>query len=188
MLDPAPASPWRVTATRAVYRNPWTELREDELAGPDGRRGMYGYFAGRDAVLVMPVFPDRSVLLVRQWRHVYGCSSWEAVCGAVEDGETIADAARRELAEEAGLSARRWTPLGRYHCSDARVAGATACFLAEDLDAAAAERDASECDLVVERLPLADAVAAALDGRITHVGTLWLLLRAERSLPQRPPA
>ncbi len=178
-LEPAPRSPWRTVSSREAYRNPWTVLLEDRLEGPDGRPGLYGYFAGRDAVLVLPLYPDRTTILVRQWRHAYGCSSWELVCGAVEPGESVADAAARELAEEAGVSAGRWRAQGSYHASDARVAGMTHCFIAEDLAPARRDADASECDLERVRLPLTEAVAAALDGRITHVASMYLLLRAE---------
>jgi 8-oxo-dGTP pyrophosphatase MutT (NUDIX family) len=181
-LEPAPSCPWRTVSSREAYRNPWSVVTEDVLAGPDGRPGLYGYFAGRDAVLVLPLFPDRSTILVRQWRHAYGCSSWELVCGSLEDGEDVAGAAVRELAEEARVEARRWTPLGAFHASDSRVAGRTHGFIAEELAAVDGGLDDSECDLVRQRVPMTEAVAAVLDGRITHVASAYLLLRVARSL------
>jgi len=181
-LEPAAVNPWRTVASREAYRNPWSVVLEDHLEGSDGRPGLYGYFAPRDAVLVLPLFPDRTTVLVRQWRYAYGCSSWELVCGALEDGEAVAGAAARELAEEAGLRAERWTGCGVFHPSDSRVAGRTHGFLAEDLSAVSAELDASEVDLVRERVALGEAVAAVLDGRITHVASGYLLLRAARAL------
>ncbi|MBA3684433.1 MAG: NUDIX hydrolase [Planctomycetes bacterium] len=187
-LDPAPCSPWRTLSSREVYRNPWSVLLEDRLAGPDGRPGMYGYFAERDAVLVLPLFADGTTILVRQWRHAYGCSSWELPCGAVEPGESAQDAAERELAEEAGVRADRWRALGSFHPSDARVAGRTSCYVAEGLESAESPGDASEFDLVRARLPLAEAIAAVDQGRITHVASMYLLLRIARELHQPPPA
>ena len=181
-LEPAAANPWRTVASREAYRNPWSVLLEDRLEGRDGRPGLYGYFAPRDAVLVLPLFPDHTIILVRQWRYAYGCSSWELVCGALEVGEDHAGAAARELAEEAGLCAARWTAQGAFHPSDARIGGRTHTYLAEDLATVAAGLDSSEYDLVRERVPLRDAVQAVLDGRITHVASGYLLLRVARTL------
>lgn len=181
-LEPAADNPWRTVASREAYRNPWSVLLEDTLEGPDGRPGLYGYFAPRDAVLVLPLHPDRSTILVRQWRYAYGCSSWELVCGSLEAGEDVAAAAARELAEEAGVRARRWTPHGAFHPSDSRIGGRTHAFIAEELSPVEARLDASELDLVRERVPLAEAVRAVTDGRITHVASAYLLLRAARAL------
>ena len=181
-LEPAAANPWRTTASREVYRNPWSVVLEDRLQGGDGRVGLYGYFAPRDAVLVLPLFSDHTTILVRQWRYAYGCSSWELVCGALEVGEDIAAAAARELAEEGGVQAERWTAQGSFHPSDARVAGRTHAFVAEDLSPVSSTLDASEYDLVRERVPLSEAVMAVLDGRISHVASAYLLLRAARAL------
>lgn len=178
MALPPGENPWRTVSTEVVYRNPWTTVREERMLGPGDQPGLYGFFDGPDSVLVLPLYPDGSTVLVRQWRYVFQCSSWELVIGALEPGEDPQAGAARELAEEAGLSAQRWTACGHYHQSDARVRGRTHCFIAEGLAPAVAQADASEVDLVCERVPLAEAVAAVRDGRITHVGSAYLLLRA----------
>ena len=127
---------------------------------------------------MLPLFPDGSTMLVRQWRYVFGVSSWELVVGGLETGEDPRVGGARELAEEAGLAAAQWTPMGHYQQSDARIRGRTHCFVAQELTPVEVERDDSEVDMVRERLPLAEAVAAVRDGRITHVGSCYLLLRA----------
>ncbi len=184
-LDPSPSNPWRTVSSTVLYRNPWTRLVEDTLEGPGGQPGLFGYFAVKDGVLVVPLFPDRSIVVIRQWRYVYGCSSWEVPCGSVESGETIEAAALRELAEEGGLRAERWTPMGSMHASDCRVGGLLHCLLAEDLSPLDLPLDDTEIDLVRERVPLAEAVAAVHDGTITHIASAYLLLRVERLLCER---
>jgi 8-oxo-dGTP pyrophosphatase MutT (NUDIX family) len=181
-LEPAPCSPWRPTASSVVYSNRWTTVCEDQLVGPGGQPGLYAYFAPRDAVLIVPLYDNGTVVLVRQWRYVWGCSSWELPCGAVESGESVDAAAARELAEEAGLAARIWTRLSVVHPSDARVGGVTHIFLARSLSPVAATVEETECDLTRERVGLRDAVAATADGRITHVASAYALHAAERLL------
>jgi len=171
------SNPWRTLSSQVVYSNPWTSVREERMAGPDGQQGLYGFFDGPESVMVLPLFPDGSTVLVRQWRYVFGVSSWELVVGGLEAGEDPQHGGARELAEEAGLAAARWTALGHYQQSDARVRGRTHCFVAQELTPVDVARDASEVDMVRERLPLAEAVAAVRDGRITHVGSSYLLLR-----------
>ncbi len=184
-LNPSPSNPWRTVSSTVIYRNPWTRLVEDTLEGPDGQAGLFGYFAVKDGVLVVPLFPDRSIVVIRQWRYVYGCSSWEVPCGSVESGETIETAAQRELTEEGGLRAERWTPLGSMHASDCRVGGLLHCLLAEDLSPLDLPLDDTEIDLVRERVPLDEALAAVHDGTITHIATAYVLLRVERLLCER---
>jgi ADP-ribose pyrophosphatase len=176
-LDPG-SNPWRTLSSEIVYFNQWSTVREDRMEGPGERQGLYGFFDGPESVMVLPLFPDGTTMLVRQWRYVFDCSSWELVVGGLEVGEDPRLGGARELAEEAGLAAERWTALGHYQQSDARIRGRTHCFLAEGLTPVEARPDDSEVDLVRQRLPLAEAVQAVLDGRITHVGTGYVLLRA----------
>jgi len=67
------------------------------------------------SVVVMPVFPDGSILLVRQYRHATRQALWELVAGGIDAGESPQQAARRELKEETGYTARRWRRLVSFY-------------------------------------------------------------------------
>ncbi|MFM6851663.1 MAG: NUDIX domain-containing protein, partial [Terrabacter sp.] len=102
---------WPVRSTRVVYENPWIRLREDAVTRPDGSDGIYGVVElQRPAVFVVALTDDDEVVLVTIDRHTVG-SSVEVPAGGT-DGEDPLVAARRELAEETGLTARDWQRVG----------------------------------------------------------------------------
>jgi ADP-ribose pyrophosphatase len=91
-------------------------------------------------------------------------------------------AAQRELAEEVGLCASEWELLGEGY-SSATIDSHWYTYLARDLTHTMAHsKDGAEEDLVARRLPLAEAVAAAMDGRIAHGMSVAAILRAARRL------
>jgi len=181
-LERSRERPWRITARRSAYRNPWSEVIEEELVYPDGSPGLFAHLAPVDAVLVCPLFPNGDVVLVRQWRQAYATTSWELPCGRVEPEEDADTAARRELAEEGRLQAARWDALGRFHNSDSRVGGVIHCYLARKLGDADVAADRTEQDMVRERVALREALAAVEDGRIAHIATAFLLARVDSLL------
>ena len=82
-------------------------VRQDGIVEPGGVRVTRDIVAHRGSVVLLPIFPDGSILLVRQYRHAVGTSLWELVAGRVEAGESRPAAARRELIEETGYTASR---------------------------------------------------------------------------------
>lgn len=129
----------------------------------------------------MPCFDNGDTMLVRQWRHAWNASSWEVPAGTSEKGEDPLECARRELAEETGLVAARYTSLGTVHGA-AILTGSAHLFLAEGLTESARAPERYEADMEVLRLPFADALGAALDGQIVHTGSVTALCRAARVL------
>ena len=177
--------PWLTRTTREVYVNPWIRVREDEVTRPDGAPGIYGVVELRSTALgVVPVFPDATTVLVGQHRYPLGEWSWEIPeGGGALDREPQAEIAR-ELREETGLTARRWTALGPVTTSNSVTDERGLLWLGEDLMEGTADPEPTEV-LVPWRLPLADAVAMALDGRIPDAMSVVGLLRADAVLRAR---
>ncbi|HKC20721.1 MAG TPA: NUDIX hydrolase [Candidatus Dormibacteraeota bacterium] len=142
---------------------------------------MYSVVTNPDSAFVVPHFGGGDTMLVRQWRHAWDASSWEVPAGTFDGGEEPLSCAKRELAEETGLVAARYTSLGVVHGA-AFLTGRAHLFLAEDLTESSRSPEAYEQDMEVLRLPLRDAIAAALDGLIMHSGSVTALCRAARAL------
>jgi ADP-ribose pyrophosphatase len=156
-------------------------LREDLIRYPGGEEVPYYVVVNPDSVFVVPHFDGGDTMLVRQWRHAWDQSSWEVPAGTSNAGEAPLDCARRELAEETGLSAERFTSLGVVH-GTAITTGSSHIFLAEGITQAQQNLETYEQDMEVRRLPLREAIEAALSGDIVHSTSVTALTRAGRVL------
>ena len=157
------------------------ELRDDVIHFPDGAEAVYTIVTNPDSAFVVPHFGNGDTMLVRQWRHAWDASSWEVPAGTVDGDEEPLSCARRELTEETGLVAERYTSLGVVRGA-AFLTGRAHLFLAEDLTESARSPETYEQDMEVLRLPLDEAVDAALDGGIAHATSVTALVRAARKL------
>lgn len=159
-------NPWRTLDSRRVYENPWISVREDSVVRPDGEPGIYGVVHYKNtAVGVLPVEDDH-VYLVGQYRYPLDRYSWEIPEGGCPEGEEPLDAARRELREETGLEAKSWRRLGETYLSNSVADEHAVWFLATDLEPGEQRPEGTEV-IGVRRVPLREALAMAMDGRIT---------------------
>jgi ADP-ribose pyrophosphatase len=156
-------------------------VRRDVIRFPDGAQTPYIVVQNPDSSFVVPYFDNGDTLLVRQWRHAWDESSWEVPAGTAEEGERPLECARRELTEETGLVAGRYTSLGSIHGA-AFLTGKAHLFLAEELTESDRSPEAYEQDMQLMRLPFVEALESALSGEIAHSGSVTALGRAARAL------
>jgi 8-oxo-dGTP pyrophosphatase MutT (NUDIX family) len=184
VLDLDGPNPWQTQSRHVVYDNGRLRLCEDRVIQPDGEPGTYTYLElAWPVVAIVPFSDDGYVHLVRQWRYPWQSNSWEIPAGHCEPNELPLDGARRELAEEVSLEAANWEPLGNGY-SSATLNARYHLFLARELSPVKHEhvREGTERDLIARRVPLAEALAAAMDGRIAHGLSVVGVLRAARRL------
>lgn len=175
-------NPWKTLGTREVYRNPWLTLREDRVIRPDGHEGIYGVIDTRIATGVCALTPERELYLIGQYRYPTKCYSWEIVEGGTDPGEDCMDAMKRELREEAGLVAGRWTPLGHeIHLSNCISSEIGYIYLAEELTEVGAEPEGTEV-LEVRKVPFEECLAMVDRGEIVDAVSVLGILLLERYL------
>jgi 8-oxo-dGTP pyrophosphatase MutT (NUDIX family) len=167
--------------SQVVGRTQRFVLRDDIIRFPDGAEAHYAVVESPDSSFVVPYFENGDTMLVRQWRHAWDVSSWEVPAGTFDGDEDALTCAQRELAEETGLVAVRYTSLGVVHGA-AFVTASAHLFLAEDLTSSARRPETYEQDMEVLRVPFVDALRSALDGDIMHSGSVTALCRAARGL------
>ncbi len=174
---------------RVVYEGSYLTFRVDTVRDVDGHDHQREIVLHPGAVAIVALDGD-DVLLVRQWRHATGGALLEIPAGTIdvlEDGtlEEPDVCAARELAEETGRLAGRWTHLGDFWTAPGFTDEHMHLYLARDLRPAGDEvgPDADE-RLELARMPWRDAVAAAERGEIhdakTIVGLLMLARLADR--------
>ena len=178
-------NPWRTLSTEVKYHNPWISVREDQVLNPGGGRGIYGVVSMKNKALgIVPVDADGNTWLVGQYRYPLNEYSWEIPMGGGLLEHDILESAQRELKEETGLTAARWTRIARLHTSNSVTDEEGFVYLAEDLTAGEVEPEETE-DLRLWKLPLAEAVRMVMDDRITDGVSVAGLLKAEKVLQSR---
>lgn len=174
----------RTVATETVYEGFIWDVRRDEFElahGEDPLRRDYITHPGAVSVLVLN--DDDEVFLINQYRRPVGMTMWEIPAGLLDvEGEDPAEAARRELAEEADLRAERWDVLVDFHNSPGSSSEANRIFLARGLsdvpDHELHERDGEEAEIHGAWVPLDGAVRAVLEGRLNSPAAVIGLLAA----------
>ena len=176
-LRDAPGSPWRTLSAREAYRNPWLSVTEYQVIRPDGAPGIYGVVDPGDNVTIVALDNDEQVWIVEDFLYPIQMRGWFLPTGAVERGEEPSLAAQRELAEETGLRAARWEPLGAFYLTPGVATQRSYLYLARDLTAGDHQREGTEATMTTRRMPLRDACAASQRSEpanaVTALG-LWL--------------
>ncbi len=156
----------------------------DTTTAPDGtviRRDMI-FHPG--AVVILPLLGDGNVVLLRNHRFVIGETLWELPAGTVEPSEPLEECAKRELAEETGYTAEKWTSLGFLYASPGVLDEKLHLFVAENLTPGEMQLEADE-QLEPVVVSFAEAIRMCVSGEIKDAKTITALLLWERRLGER---
>jgi len=176
----------RVLSTRTVYRGPVFWVTSDEVVEPSGIRVRRDIVRHTGSVVILATTNgprEPHVLLECQYRHAADSYLLELPAGRIDKGEKALPAAKRELLEETGYTARKWKQILNFYASPGFVAEPMTLFWARSVKPGPAQPEADE--VIEQRLvPLSEAIQMVRNGSIrdakTISGVLWLGLHQNR--------
>jgi ADP-ribose pyrophosphatase len=168
-------------SSKISFKGKVFSVTTDKVVEPGGVTGIRNVVRHNGSVVILAVDAslnpaDPIILVERQYRHAAGQFLLELPAGSIDPGEAPLAAAKRELIEETGFRARRWSRLVRYYASPGFVAETMQIYLAEDLKSGIAQPELDEkIDLLY--IPLSELLAQIQAGKIhdgkTIIGTLF---------------
>ena len=175
-------NPWKTLNNSKIYENPWIRLEEHEVINPAGNSGIYGkvHFKNR-ALAIIPIDEAGNTWLIGQYRYPLDIYSWEIPMGGGPLEIDYLESAKRELKEETGLKAEKWTQIMTIHTSNSVTDEEGYVFLAEGLTQGETEFEETEV-LQIKTLPFREALEMVMSGEITDSLSIAGILKAARIL------
>ena len=163
--------------SRLQFEGAFLRLYVDTVRAADGHVGTREYLRHPGAVMIVPLLPDGQVVLERQFRYPLRRTAVEFPAGKIDAGESPLACAKRELLEETGYRAERWSYLGGLHNAIAYSDEKIEMYLAENLTHEGATLDAGET-LEVFTASWQQLLQWVREGTVTDVktmvGVMWL--------------
>jgi 8-oxo-dGTP pyrophosphatase MutT (NUDIX family) len=175
---------WIIHSEDIKYSCPRYDLVEYSTTDPAGRPFPYPVLRHKKrSIAVCALDEEGYIYLVGQWRFGGGYYSWEVVEGRSDDGEAPLETAKRELAEEAGISAEEWEYLGIIHPNNVLTDEEAFLFLARGLSFGESSPEPEEF-LTQKKIKLNDFVAEILSGKIKDALTVACVLMVYAKLKE----
>ena len=168
----------RYAGSELIYDGRILHLYRDDILLPNGKPADRELIRHVGAVCVIPVTDDGCAVMERQYRYPVDEVVLEIPAGKLDSKqEDHEEAARRELKEETGYTAKELIPLGKFYPACAYSDETIWMYLAKGLELGERNPDEDEF-LDVELIPLKDLVTEVLAGRIPDAKTQIAILKA----------
>jgi 8-oxo-dGTP pyrophosphatase MutT (NUDIX family) len=171
-------NPYKILSSRTVYKNPWIEVKEEEVISPSNEKKVFGIVDNGQGVQIVAVNDKNEVYLIREYYYVLGEYGIQTPAGGIEKGETPLAAAKKELEEETGITASTWIPLGQLHPLTMIIKSPQHLFLALDLR----KGKKTEKEIEVVKVPLHKVYDMVLSGEISFAPSSVAILKAKAYL------
>lgn len=170
---------WKTINSEVKFETPWITVTKHEVINPAGNPGVYGVVTFKNlAIGVLPLDQNYNTWLVGQWRYPLKKYSWEIPeGGGALDIEPLISA-KRELKEETGIVAKKYTEIANMHTSNSATTEYAILFVAQELEFQEAEPEESE-DLQLKKLPFSEAYEMVMNGSITDSLSMVAILKTK---------
>lgn len=167
---------WTIKKTTQKFANDYFKVYEDSVVQPDGENGKYATIEFVPSVSVLAIGENEEVYLTKQFRYKAGKETLEVVAGGIEN-ETPVRAAKRELKEELGITAKEFAKLGKIRLDNSIIESESTLYIARNLKFSEPNPDSEE-EMKRVKISLREAVEKIASGEITHAPSCVLILWA----------
>lgn len=171
-------NPWQTLHIKEVYDNPWINVTHREVLNPSGNPGIYGVVHLKNiAIGILPLDEHRNTWLVGQFRYPLNRYSWEIPEGGCPLEEEPLAGAQRELLEETGITAQKWTKIMDFDLSNSITDEVGVAFVAQNLSFGEAAPEETE-QLQIKKISFSEVLQMVMSGEITDVLSIVTILKA----------
>lgn len=174
--------PWKTLSIEERYSTPWIAVSHHEVIDPSGTPGIYGVIHFKNlAVGVVALDADLNTWIVGQYRYPLGMYSWEIPEGGGQRDKPAIESAKRELREEVGIEAERWTQILHIDLSNSASDEEAIIYVAQGLTFFEPEPDHNE-ELAMRKLPFEELYSMVQHGEIRDSLTVAAVLKVKLML------
>jgi ADP-ribose pyrophosphatase len=178
-----------VLSSETVFQCPLFRVQHDRIVEPGGRQNERDVIRHNGSVVILALDnaknkKDPWIVMERQYRHAANQYLWELPAGKIDAGEKPLAAAKRELIEETGYRAKKWSPLVEYFASPGFLGESMKVFLAEGLKAGDAQPEEDE-EIELRLVKLSDVLKMIEKGAIHDGKTLTSVLLYSHKMGRR---
>ncbi len=177
----------RVISSKTVFHGRVFRVVTDQVAEPNGVIAQRDVIRHPGSIVVLALEESTGrprILLERQYRYAANAYLWELPAGRIDEGETKLAAAMRELLEETGFTARKWTHALHFYASPGFLDETMDVYLAEKLTKGRAQPEDDE-RIVTRLVPLEQVVRMVMSGKIIDAKTMTSVLWLEKKRGQK---
>jgi ADP-ribose pyrophosphatase len=179
----------QLISSEVVYSGPLFRILHDKLIEPGGRESERDVIRHNGSVVILAIDSSKNkkdpwIVIERQYRHAANQFLWELPAGKLDPGEEALTGAKRELAEETGYGAKKWTPLVEYYASPGFLGESMKVFLAEGLVAGDAHPEDDE-EIEFRLVKLSEVLKMIDKGAILDGKTLTSVLLYARQTARK---
>ncbi len=172
-------NPWKTLSSNKIYDNNWISLTEHQVINPAGGKGIYGEVHFKNyAIGVLPLDEYYNTWLVGQYRYPINAYSWEIIEGGGALNEDPLENAKRELAEESGIKANRFTEIQRMHLSNSVSDELGIIYIAQELEMGNSSPEDTE-ELIIRKVHFDEAYEMVVNGKITDSMSVAAILKVK---------